>query len=56
MIGIQGPDLLRRLGLWEKHGAREWSLARLISTPISKGEDRKRYDIIYPKVIHADHL
>jgi hypothetical protein len=42
---LHGPALLRRVGLWERYGAREWALAKVLKTPISPGNSPSRYNL-----------
>ena len=53
---IHGPALLKKLGLWDEYGARQWSLASIMKTPIgNSGHSRdiamlKNPKFKYPKV------
>lgn len=46
---LHGPMLLRKLGIWEKYGAREWSLAKVIKTPASGQNRPGRYNFKKPE-------
>jgi hypothetical protein len=41
---LHGPQLLKRLGIWEEYGARQWSLANLITSPVSPSNTPSRYN------------
>jgi hypothetical protein len=48
----EGPALLKRVGIWEKYGAREWALAKVIKSalPVSGSVNPARYKFPIPKV------
>ena len=45
-----GPELLRRVGIWDEYGAREWSLTNVIKTPLSSSGPGGRYKFKMPAV------